>query len=296
MPINRRRAPSSAISSEKKLSGHRRERNYTELIKGELLHGTQKSDVKDKNGNFHSVKSGKKWQVFLYGYNRISTSLHLNILQPCLDAFPEDSSQYFKDRIKCIAFKEKYIQEHGRDATISLSNEAIAKHIGANTYIESKNKLEKTTTSICSALKDKDRLRNFLDEAIFNNAEVDYLAIKDSTYQKDGLFKVFTRKEVLDILSDKLLPAVSIAGRVPEDYNVAGQKTLLRYKKADGNLKNIVEIEIRNDSDTHYRQVRFNMYSKDTLSLLLDTSQNLPIKVLCDNVLTYGQAIETLHI
>ena len=32
--------------------------------------------------------------------------------------------------------------------------------------------------------------------------------------------------------------------------------------------KNIVEIEIRNDSEIHYKQVRFNMYSKDALFLL----------------------------
>ena len=107
--INRRRAPSSEISSEKKLGGHQRESDYAKLIGGNCLHGTQKGDVKDKQGNLHSVKSGKKWQVFLYGYSRISNSRYLNILRSCLDAFPEDYKQYVKDRHDCISYTKKYI-------------------------------------------------------------------------------------------------------------------------------------------------------------------------------------------
>jgi hypothetical protein len=293
MTINRRRAPSSKISSEKKLSGHRREQNYASLIGGKVIGGTQKGDVKDKNGDLHSVKSGKKWQVFLYGYNRICNSSYLSILQPCLDAFPEDSNQYFEDRIKCIAFKEAYVEAHGRNATKSLSNNDVAKHLGANTYVESKNQLATTTSSTCNTLNNKANLRNFLDEALFNNDEVKYLAIKDSTYKKDGLFKVFAKEDVLDILTAKLFPSVSIAGRVPVDYNVAGQKTLLCYKKTARQTKNIVEIEIRNDSSVHYRQVRFNMYSKDALSLLLEAPQCIASSPLGEHIVVYGQAIKT---
>lgn len=270
MTINRRRAPSSQISSDKKLSGHKQEEIYAALIGGEVIHGTQKGDVKDKNGNLHSVKSGRKWQVFLYGHSRISTSLHLNILQTCLEAFPEDSKQYFKDRVECISYKENYIKKYGRELAKSLSNEVLEKYLGVNTYVESKRQLAKTINAICDVLKDKNRLRKFLDEALFNNTDVEFLAIKDSTYKRDEVFKVFAKKDVLDVLSEELHPSISTAGRVPEDYNVAAQKTLLCYKK-NGRQKNIVEIEIRNDSDTHYRQVRFNMYSGDTLFLLLNS-------------------------
>ncbi len=291
MTINRRRAPSSKISSDKKLGGHQREGDYATLIGGKVVGGTIKGDVKDKNGNLHSVKSGKKWQVFLYGYTRICKSHYLNILRPCLDAFPEDYDQYVKDRTKCIAYKEEYVKNHGKDATRYLSNDIVTKYLGANTYVESKNRLALTTTSICNALKNKDYLRKFLNEALFNDGEVEFLAIKDDTYDKDGLFKVFAKEDVLDILSSKLFPSVSIAGRVPEDYNVAGQKTLLCYKKTPKQTKNIVEIEIRNDSGIHYRQVRFNMYSKDTLSLLTDSPIPLPIKYFHENVAVYGKAI-----
>jgi hypothetical protein len=296
MSINRRRAASTEISREKKLSGHKEEQNFASLIDGEVLHGTQKGDVKDKNGNLHSVKSGKKWQVFLYSYNRILSSAHLKLLQPCLDAFSDDAKKYFEDREKCIGFKENYIAQNGREKAKLLSNEWLADHLEPNLYIKSKAQLQKATLDVCDALKDKVILRSFLDEALFNKEQVSYLAIKDTTYKNDGVFKVFAKDDVLDILSSRLLADISEAGKVPEDYNVAGQKTLLRYAKSNGTLKNIVEIEIRNDSDTHYRQVRFNLYSKDALYLLLEGPQALPVKDLCSNVKVYGLAINSLSI
>lgn len=296
MTINRRRAPSSLISSQKKLGGHHRERIYAKLIGGVVLLGTKKGDIKDIDGKLHSVKSGKKWQVFLYGYGRISTSQHINILQPCLDAFPENYAQYLVDREKCIAYKELYVSNHGRDAAKYLSNDEVSASLGANTYIDAKNKLEKATLSVCELLNDKDRLHSFLDEALFNNGEVAYLAIEDTTSNKDRLFRVFSRDDVLDILSERLHPAISIAGRVPEDFNVAGQKTLLRYEKANGGPKNIVEIEIRNDSAIHYRQVRFNMYAKDALYLLLSEPKTKAVKVINSYLAVHGQAITTLDV
>jgi hypothetical protein len=81
---------------------------------------------------------------------------------------------------------------------------------------------------------------------------------------------------------------------VPEDYNVAAQKTLLQYKKDNGTFKNIVEIEIRNDSEHHYREVRFNMYSRDALLLLLNNSKNILFKDICHGVRVYGSAIDIL--
>jgi hypothetical protein len=290
--INRRRAPSSAISSEKKLVGHERENNYAALIGGQVIHGIQKGDIRDKNGKFHSVKSGKKWQVFLYAYKRISNCRTLNILQPCLDAFTDDYNQYIKDREECIGFKEKYVREQGREAAKNLSNDDVVKRLGQNTYMQAKEQLAETTQSVCEKLYDKILLHNFLNEAIFNNEEVEYLAIKDTHYKRDGLFKVFAKEDVLNILVERLSPAISKAGRVPEDYNVAGQKTLLRYQN-NRKPKNIVEIEIRNDSSVHYRQVRFNMYSKDTLYLLLSA---LPSQCLCEGIFVHGQAIETMQL
>ena len=71
MEINRRRSPSPQISRSKKLGGHKKEKEYANLIKGEIILGTKKGDVKDQEGKLHSVKSGKKWQLCLYSKKRI---------------------------------------------------------------------------------------------------------------------------------------------------------------------------------------------------------------------------------
>jgi len=80
---------------------------------------------------------------------------------------------------------------------------------------------------------------------------------------------------------------------VPEDYNVDGQKTLLKYAKVEGKDKNIVELEVRNDSPAHYRELRFNMYSVDTLSILIsELGRTAPTKKT-PHVWFYGKAAET---
>jgi uncharacterized protein (DUF1697 family) len=291
MVINRRRAASSAISRAKKIDGHINEGSYAEYIGGQTISGTQKSDVEDKLGYKHSVKSGKKWQVFLYSHSRISSSQNLNILEPCLDAFTEDPEAYFRDRIACVEYKEAYVAKYGRPKAKLLLNEEVSNHVGDNLYIDAKEKLSKSTSKVVGELKNKNTLRNFLAEALFNIDEVIFLAIKDDTFKKDKRYKVFHRDDVLDVLMNHVFPEVSKAGNVPEDYNVGQQKTLLCYKKSNGRNKNIVEIEIRNDSATHYKQVRFNMYSKDTLALLVNDLSHLPIKKMSkDNVWIYGAA------
>lgn len=290
MAINRRRAPSSKISREKKLLGHANENEYSQLINGETVPGTKKSDVVDKNGFSHSVKSGKKWQIFLYGHERISKSKNLSLLLPCLDAFPIDAGEYFVDREKCIEFKENYIRKHGRTQAKQLHNSEIEKKLAANKYINSKKKLAETTKDVCRSLQDKKTLRSFLAEALFNNDEVKFLVIREAKETENNEYNVFLKEDVLDILTERLFPAVSKAGLTPEDFNVAGQKTLLCYTNSKGKSKNLVEIEIRNDSPTHYRQVRFNMYSKDTLDIFLTGLSHNPVKKISKRVWVHGRA------
>ena len=294
MAINRRRAPSSQISSFKKQEGHRNEEIYADLISGKVITGTGKTDVVDRGGRKHSVKSGKKWQIFLYGKERISSSKFLKILEPCLKAFPEDSVNYFDDRVKCIEFKESYLKKYGKIKAKSLTNSELSKILGSNSYMLSKESLASANVKVCESLANKETLRNFLEEAIFNSGEVDYLSIKDETMSRDDRFKVFSRKDVLNALSEKFVPEMSKAGHVVVDYNVAQQKTLLRYLRSDGSFKNAVEIEIRNDSPTHYRQVRFNMYSKDVLTILLGYLEGHKIDKINDRTWIYGSAVSNL--
>ena len=287
MEINRRRSPSPQISRSKKLGGHKKEKEYANLIKGEIILGTKKGDVKDQEGKLHSVKSGKKWQLCLYSKKRISNCSFLKELLPSLNAFPDNYDDYTIDRTKCIHLKEKYVRERGREYVKKISNDEIKKILGENSYIIAKEKLAEASAEACEKLKNKDFLRNFLSEVIFNNEEVDFLAIKDTHYKKDNFFKVFFKNDVLDILTEKLKPDISRAGKVPEDYNVNGQKTLLLYKKKD-RWKNIVEIEIRNERPEKYRLLRCNMYSHDALNLLLNNNLNYTSSV--EGIQIYGQA------
>ena len=282
MAINRRRAPKSEVSRKKKLDGHAGEREYAESIGGEVVPGVGKGDVKDCQGVLHSVKSGKKWQLFLYNEDRIRASKSLGLLTLCLESFAWGSAEYFKHRRKCIAFKETKQREQGKAQAQKLTNTQVKKVIGRNVYVLSKERLARATSGVCEKLKNKKLLRRFLDEAIFNAGEVAFLVVRDTHLLGDNLFKVFPRDFVLNILTSTLAPSVSNAGRVAVDYNVPGQKVLLRYDNRS-NPVNIIEIEVRND-EKHYRLIRCNMISKYALALLLN---GLGVR-LCDGVTTYG--------
>lgn len=286
MTINRQRAPSSKVSREKKLGGHTNEAEYAALIGGSTIQGTGKGDVQDKTGKLHSVKSGKKWQVFLYRYDRIANSNYLSELSACLDAFTEDYERYVEDRKKCIEEKYRLVDEYGKQAVSLMPNDAIKEKIGPNEYVAAKERLAKATQPVFHKLQDKPFLEQFLAEAIFNGDEVSFLAVKDCS-----TFRVFARSDVLKVLTGELSPANSRAGRTAKDYNVDGQKVLLRYKKGDKE-KNIVEIEIRNDSKQHYREARFNMYSKDFLAIMLGKEAGLSAIRYCECVVLYGNAIQ----
>ena len=116
------------------------------------------------------------------------------------------------------------------------------------------------------------------------------MVIKEAIETQNNEYNVFLKEDVLDILTERLFPAVSKAGLTPEDFNVAGQKTLLCYTNSKGKSKNIVEIEIRNDSPTHYRQVRFNMYSKDALDIFLTGLSHNPVRKISKQVWIHGRA------
>lgn len=287
--IRRRRAPSSQTSSLKKRTGHRVEEVFAKLIDGKVIKGIQKGDVRDNAGKLFSVKNGKKWQVFLYSYNRISTSLNLKVLIQCLDAFPEDWAIYNSDRTKFKEFIENYILEHGKGAAQSLLNEQIESILPENQYMEAKELLSYATEEVCRKLGCKVSLAKFLREAFFNNDEVDFLAVKDTHYKKDNVFKVFDKEDVLKTLTDNLYPALSVAGKAADDYNIAGQKALLKYNKL-GKPKNIIEIEIRNDARSKYRLVRLNTYSEDVLFLLLN--EYTISQQLNKNLFVHGRALK----
>lgn len=121
-------------------------------------------------------------------------------------------------------------------------------------------------------------LRAFLMKSIFNGGEVDYLTVLD-----DGIYHVFRNRDVIRAMGEVFTVDNSIArarGQVPE------QKVLFKY-----NDRNVGELEMRNDSWTHYQEVRFNMYKARVLELLFEKITES--KMFSDNIKVYGQAIRT---
>ena len=206
-----------------------------------------KKDVIDLSGDAHSVKSGeKKWQIFLYRLGRFTSDEAFSVmngmgdlLADCINAFPQTFSEYQRDK---IAAKERL-----RVPMVKLAEKLQVKH----------------------------RLRAFLNKAMFNGGEVNYLTVK-----QNGQFHVFLNQDVLHAFSDNLEVCNSRAitkNQTPE------QKVLFRY-----NGKNLGELEMRNDSSIHYREVRFNMIKPKVMELLF---KSIPLtRKLNDKVLIYGKA------
>lgn len=131
--------------------------------------------------------------------------------------------------------------------------------------------------TLAEKLQEKYRLSAFINKSMFNGGEVNYLTIYEN-----NKFHVFWGKEVEKLMSEKLEVTNSIA-RTAGQYS--NQKVLLRYKGV-----NLGEIEMRNDSDVHYREVRFNMYKAKVVNLLFE---NILTKTAYnEDVIMYGEAIK----
>jgi hypothetical protein len=144
------------------------------------------------------------------------------------------------------------------------SNKAAAKERLRPYMIELKTKLQ-----------DRTRLRAFLNKSLFNGGEVNYLTVKDK-----GVFHVFWGPDVISILCDSLEVCNS---RNTSSVSVAEQKVLFRFKGI-----NLGEIEMRNDSAGHYREIRFNMSKPRIMGLLFGGIKQTD--KYGRNVLIYGNA------
>lgn len=120
-----------------------------------------------------------------------------------------------------------------------------------------KENLRPHMRNIAEKLQMKARLRAFIQKSMFNGGEVDYLTIKH-----ENIYHVFYNKDVIEVFGDHLIVENSqarSAGQTPE------QKVIFKYK----NL-NLAELEMRNDSKIHYREIRFNMMKNRALDLLFN--------------------------
>ncbi len=141
---------------------------------------------------------------------------------------------------------------------------------------EAKEKLRAHMLALAEKLQDKDRLRAFIGKSMFNSGEVNYLTVLEN-----GKYHVFWGKEVERVMAENLEVGNSKAilkGQFAE------QKVIFRYEG-----KNLAELEMRNDSPIHYREIRFNMIKPKAIKLLSD--KILLRKDFNDKVVLWGEAI-----
>ena len=226
-------------ASLKKVSGHLNEHDYAKLIGGAVNTAGQgrKKDVLDTIGCHHSVKSGKKWQIFLYSKNRLQTDTMLqgmgriaDHLIDCIDSLP--------------ATREL------RQANPAVAKAALAPHMRA----------------LAAELQDARLLHAFFMKAAFEAGEVDYWALLppeiDQTKARieEKLFHVFSAKEAVAVMCDKMIVVNSKAkGKGQTD----DQKVVFR------NDKQIGEIELRTDPQ-NWGRVKMWLDARRVLNLLQD--------------------------
>lgn len=143
-----------------------------------------------------------------------------------------------------------------------------------------KEKCKIPMRGLCNKLQEKHRVKAFFHKSMFNGGEVNYLTIKHN-----NKFHIFLNNDVINVLADNLSVFNS---KARNDKEFDDQKVVFKYKNI-----NLAELEMRNDSNVHYREIRFNMYKPRAVNLLLE-------KVLDkieynEKVILYGAAIKKFH-
>lgn len=250
--MHKKKAMTKEKASFVKLQGHRDAKEFAYLIGLEddyLNDPKAKKDVIDKSGDSYSVKSGeKKWQIFLYGKTRFEDDYTFKTMNgmgklfiQCIECFPESFAEYQKN-------KKLY-----------------------------KEKLQYPMIELCARLQNKSILSAFIDKAMFNSGEVNYLAIKH-----EERFHVFWSRDVVETLANNITVENSKARQINQ---ISNQKVVFKISG-----KTCGEIEMRNDSKIHYREIKFWLSKKHIVKLLLASITS--VKEYNNKILIYGKAIK----
>ena len=189
----RRRAMTPNQARQVRQQGHDDEERFANLIGLTSYYAYDpkgKTDLIDKNGDAHSIKSGKKkWQIFLYGRSRFENDPHFRdmdgigaILINCIDAFPENIDDYKENK---PLFKSR-LRPHMR--------------------------------ALRSKLEDTGRLSAFFEKAMFNADEVKYLTILH-----DEQFHVFHRQDVIHVLATQ----ISVKNSQARNFNQTSEQKVV---------------------------------------------------------------------
>jgi hypothetical protein len=149
-----------------------------------------------------------------------------------------------------------------------------------NNKAYAKEKCKIPMQELCIKLQDKKRVRAFFYKSIFNGGEVNFLTVKHN-----GQFHIFFNDDVIRCFGDNLTVHNSKARNSKQFDN---QKVVFKY-----NNINIAELEMRNDSLVHYREVRFNMYKSKVMNLFFE--KIIESIEYNKKVIVYGRAIKKFH-
>jgi len=255
----KKRAMTSEQARKVRQKGHDDAREFAKLIglKSDYKNDPKaKKDVIDLSGDAHSVKSGKKkWQIFLYSLSRFENDTIFKRLNGLGQLL-----------LKCLKVFPDSFEDYKKDKQ------------------KYKNMLRRPMKELKQKLQIKDTLRVFLEKSFFNAGEVTYLTIKN-----DNSFHVFHSRDVVKILTDNIIVKNS-KGEQKVIFKIKNTKkqTLSRFPYIT-----IGEIEVRNDSTMHYREIKFWMSKKKTFTLLISNSQNF--REVKNNLFVYGKALRTFH-
>ncbi len=257
----KKRAMTSEQASQKKTEGHKREHRFAELIGGEVNRGAQtdKKDVIDKKHRTHSVKGGQWWQIFLYARSRLEQNTIFRGLKGLRDPMVECLDVFPDDR---------------------------------NTYKSNKHEIKKALQApmekLARALQENGSLAVFLSKSMFNGGEVNYLSVNRGNGDD---FHVFAQEDVVENLSE-ILEVGNSRGRRQGEYD--SQKVIFRVKSGTKAL-NVGEIEIRTDSDLHYKQIKCRFNGEKILRELKRMSKEVDKKIE-DRLFVYDKAIRSFKI
>jgi len=131
-------------------------------------------------------------------------------------------------------------------------------------YVQDKNAAKERCRipmrQLAASLQKKHLVRALINKAIFNAGEVNYLTVKH-----ENVYHVFLDKDVVQVFAD----AVEVCNSQAYSKNqMPEQKVIFKY-----NGLNLAELEMRNDTPVHYREVRFNMIKPRMMELLFSKIQ-----------------------
>lgn len=236
MKLAKKRAMTSEYASIVKLRGHQKERIFANLIglDDEYKHDKKaKKDVIDFNGDGHSVKSGTWWQIFLYSASRIKSDYGFLAMNGIGQLILDCLEIFPEHRFEYEKEKQKY-----------------------------KDLLKIPMTNLCEKLQDKNRLKAFLSKAIFNGGEVQFFTVFEKGEYES--IHVFYFEDVIDILAKNLSVENSKARQVGQ---TDAQKVIFKNKTSVG------EIEVRNDSKIHYREIKFRLNAEKITKILKENTK-----------------------